>query len=229
MVDIYPDSRSGFNGASAPSILHPLEPLTAEEITAAVTILRTERKLGEHVRFASVSLHEPPKDIVLNFKAGDALRREAFVKLLDNSDGATYEAIVDVTAGNVASWQHIPGVQPSIMLNEFFACEQAVKNHPEFQAALAKRGVTDMSMVMVDPWSAGNYGAPDEQTKRLVRALSWVRIGSAKDNGYAHPIEGVLVEFDLNKCEVVRVIDNGVVPIPAGARQLQRRGRRCAY
>src|SRR6202035_1551343 len=34
------------------------------------------------------------------------------------------------------------------------------------------------------------------------------------DNGYAHPIEGVLVEFDLNKSEVVRVIDSGVVPIP---------------
>lgn len=203
MVDIYPESR-----------LHPLEPLTAEEITAAVTILRTERKLGERVRFVSVSLHEPPKDIVLNFKAGDATRREAFVKLLDNRDGAAYEAIVDVTAGKVASWQHIPGVQPSVMLDEFFECEQTVKDNPEFQAALARRGITDMSMVMVDPWSAGNYGEPNEQTKRLVRALSWVRIGAANDNGYAHPVEGVRVLVDLNQMQVVRVEDDGVIPIP---------------
>ncbi len=35
-----------------PSITrHPLEPLTAEEITTAVNIVRTERNLGEHVRF----------------------------------------------------------------------------------------------------------------------------------------------------------------------------------
>jgi primary-amine oxidase len=214
MVDIYPESRSGLNGASAPSVLHPLEPLTAEEIAAAVNILRTERKLSERVRFASVSLQEPAKDIVLNFKEGDSVQREAFVKLLDNADGATYEAIVDVTAGKVASWQHIPGVQPSVMLDEFFETEQLLKDNPEFQAALAKRGITDMSMVMVDPWSAGNYGAPDEQTKRLVRALTWVRIGDPNDNGYAHPIEGVLAEVDLNKMEVVRIVDNGVVPIP---------------
>lgn len=215
MVDIYPESRSGLHDASA--ALHPLEPLTAEEISAAVSILRSERKLGERVRFVSVSLQEPAKHIVLNFKEGDPVQREAFVKLLDNSDGAAYEAVVDVTEGKVASWQHIPGVQPSVMLDEFFETEQMLKDNAEFQAALAKRGITDMSMVMVDPWSAGNYGAPDEQTKRLVRALSWVRIGDTNDNGYAHPIEGVLAEVDLNKMEVVRIVDTGVVPIPPAA------------
>src|SRR6266849_11086475 len=142
---------------SPTSVLHPLEPLAAEEITAAIQIARTERNLHERVRFASDALHEPPKEAVLNFKQGDPITREAFIILLDNTDGATYEAVVSITEGKVISWRHIPGVQPSIMLDEFFECEQAVKSSPEFQAALRKRGITNFDLLMFDPWSAGNY------------------------------------------------------------------------
>jgi primary-amine oxidase len=213
MVETHHGAGLGFT--HSPSVtLHPLEPLTAEELSAAVSILRTERRLSERVRFVSVVLHEPAKDVVLAFKEGDRIPREAFVRLLDNTDGAAYEAIVDISAGKVTSWQHIPGVQPSIMLDEFFECEQLLKRDPQFQAALARRGITDMDMVMVDPWSAGYYGAEEEPTRRLVRALIWVRIGDPQDNGYAHPIEGVRAIVDLNAMEVVRIDDDGVIPLP---------------
>jgi primary-amine oxidase len=210
MADTYQAIESSI---SPPSILHPLEPLTAEEIAAAVHIVRTERNLHERVRFASVALHEPPKEVVLNFKQGDPVTRAAFIILLDNTDGATYEVVVSITEGKVASWRHIPGVQPSIMLDEFFECEQAVKASPEFQAALRKRGITNFDLLMVDPWSAGSYGGEEEKTQRLSRALSWVR-SDPNDNGYAHPIEGLIAVVDLNKMEVVRVEDYGVVPLP---------------
>jgi len=201
---------------SAP-VLHPLEPLTAEEITSAVQIVRTERVLHERVRFASVTLHEPPKDVVFAFRQGDPITRAAFLILLDNADGATYEVLVSITQGKVTSWRHVPGVQPSIMLDEFFECEQAVKASPEFQAALRKRGITDVDLLMVDPWSAGNYGGTaEESTQRLSRAISWIR-SNPSDNGYAHPIEGVIAVVDLNKMEVVRVEDYGVVPLPPTA------------
>src|SRR5437588_4185237 len=95
--------------------LHPLEPLTAEEIKRAVGILRTERDISEHVRFVSVNLNEPSKEVVLNFHTDDAIEREAFIVLLDSSTGATYEAIVSITGNHVKLWKHIPGVQPSIM------------------------------------------------------------------------------------------------------------------
>jgi primary-amine oxidase len=213
MVETHHGAGLGFT--HSPSVtLHPLEPLTAEELSAAVSILRTERRLSERVRFVSVVLHEPVKDVVLAFKEGDRVPREAFVRLLDNTDGAAYEAIVDVSAGKVTSWQHIPGVQPSIMLDEFFECEQLLKRDPQFQAAMARRGITDMDMVMVDPWSAGYYGAEEEPTRRLVRALIWVRIGDPQDNGYAHPIEGIRAIVDLNALEVVRIDDDGVIPLP---------------
>jgi primary-amine oxidase len=199
--------------ATTVETLHPLEPLSAEEITTAVSIARSERELSQYFRFACVTLNEPPKDFVLNFKPGDKIEREAFIILLDNETGRTYEAIVSLTQEKVTSWQHIPGVQPPIMLDEFIECENAVKACPEFQEAIRKRGIDNPDLVMVDPWSAGNYGIEQENGKRLSRALCWVR-SSPTDNGYARPLEGIVPVVDLNKMEVICVEDHGVVPLP---------------
>ena len=194
-------------------VSHPLEPLTPDEISAAVTIVRSQKSLAESVRFATVTLHEPAKASVLGFKAGDTIEREAFIILLDNATAKTYEAVVSISAGSITSWKHIPGVQPPIMLDEFVACEAAVKANPDFQAAIAKRGITNPDLVMVDPWSAGNYGIAEEEGVRLSRALCWVK-ANPTDHGYARPIEGVIPVVDLNKMEVIRVEDYGVVPLP---------------
>lgn len=192
---------------------HPLDPLTPEEITDAVVTVKAEYNLGEKVRFPMVVLNEPPKDFVLNFQEGDDIEREAFIGILNNEDGLTYEAVVSLKTKTVKSWKQIPDVQPSIMLDEFIECEAAVKASPEFQEAIKKRGITDPSLVMVDPWSAGYYAIEDEKGLRLSRALCWVR-SSPMDNGYARPIEGVIPVVDLNKMEVIRVEDYGVVPLP---------------
>ena len=42
------------------------------------------------------------------------------------------------------------GVQPPIMIDEFTATGERIKDDPAFQAALARRGITDMSRVQVD-------------------------------------------------------------------------------
>ncbi|MEM8809463.1 MAG: primary-amine oxidase [Cyanobacteria bacterium P01_G01_bin.38] len=198
---------------TAVSVSHPLDPLTPEEIEAAVSIVRQEKSLGPTVRFATVTLNEPVKEVVLRFKAGAPVVREAFLILLDNATAKTYEAVVSLSTGQVIRWEHIPDVQPPIMLDEFVECEAAVKANPEFQAAIAKRGITDPDLVMVDPWSAGNYGFEDEAGMRLSRALCWIK-ANLTDNGYARPIEGVIPVVDLNKMEVIRVEDYGVVPLP---------------
>jgi primary-amine oxidase len=74
MVDTH-YGAGGLGLTSSPSMHHPLEPLTAEELGAAVALVREKRQLGGHVRFVSVALHEPPKNIVLNFKEGDQVPR----------------------------------------------------------------------------------------------------------------------------------------------------------
>ena len=192
---------------------HPLDPLTADEILRAVEILNREQDIGARVRYETVVLHEPDKDDVLAYDGTGSLPREAFICLLDNDSRRTYEAIVSLSEDTVKSWKHIPGVQPKIMLDEFYECEQAVKEDPAFKEALAKRGITDVDLVMVDPWSAGNYGIEGEEGMRLSYALCWLRSGP-NDNGYARPIEGVVPVVDLNEMKVLRVIDHGVVPLP---------------
>lgn len=194
------------------SAQHPLDPLTATEIADAVAILRSHRQLGKSIRFVTVVLNEPSKQVVLNFKSGDPIDRQVFIIILDNANGATYESVVSLATSAVVTWKQVLNVQPSIMLDEFIECEAAVKASPKFQAAAKKRGITNLDLVMVDPWSAGNYSI-DEAQRRLSRALCWVR-SSPTDNGYARPIGGLLVMVDLNTMEVIEVEDYGVVPLP---------------
>jgi primary-amine oxidase len=196
------------------TVLHPLEPLSADEISYAVDILRKEQGLSETHRFVSVVLDEPPKDELLAFEAdgGDPPMRRAFALLLDKADGRTYEAVVSLPEARVERWEHIPRVQPQVMLEEFFECEEIVKTSPEVQDALRLRGITEFDGVMVDPWSAGNYG--DEEEGRLLRALAWVKLGGEHDNGYAHPIENLVVYVDMNAKRVAKIEDHGVLPVP---------------
>ena len=51
---------------------------------------------------------------------------------------------------------------------------------------------------------------------RLMRALCFVR-SEPKDNGFARPLDGVVVVFDLNQMKVVRIEDYGVTPLPPEA------------
>jgi Cu2+-containing amine oxidase len=155
----FPDIKSTFTHPG----LHPLEPLSVEEIQAAVAIAKTSRQLGSQFRFPTVVLNEPPKPVVLNFKPGDRIHREAFLILLDNATGATYEAIVSLNEGIVTSWKQIPGVQPNIMADELAECEAAVKAHPEPNSWILKRAGFMTKHLWVTPYHSderyptGNY------------------------------------------------------------------------
>jgi len=197
----------------ADSISHPLEPLVAQEIAAAVALVRASGRIGDQVRFASITLHEPPKECVLNYRVGDPIERQAFIVILDNATNAVSEIVVSITQRSIIRWEHIPGVQPQIMFAEFVACEAACKADPALRAALATRGVTDMDLVMVEPWSAGDYGDVDDRGMRLTRALLFVR-AAPHDNGYARPVEGLVALVDLNAMRIVRLEDTAVVPLP---------------
>jgi primary-amine oxidase len=192
---------------------HPLDPLSASEIERAWEILREARALGPPVRVIFTMLHEPAKKVVLGHRPGDAVERTACVVLVDRAEGKTYEATVSLSDGRVASWEHVPGAQPAIVLDEFVDCEAAVRADPRWQEAMRKRGVTDLSLAMVDSWSAGHFGFPADEGRRLVRALTWVR-RHPQDNGYARPVANLLTVVDLNAMTVLEVVDGGVIPLP---------------
>lgn len=193
---------------------HPLEPLTPTEISRAVEIVRKAQPVDDTWRFVTVTLAEPDKSVAA--RAESSMPRRAFVILINRKKGESFEAYVDLVKGTLDSFELFPaGIQPSITLDEFVECEEAIKKSPEFLAALKKRGTDDVNLVMVDPWSAGMYGTelPEEKGRRLSRALCFVR-SEANDNGYARPLDGVVVIVDLNSMQVLRVEDYGVVPLP---------------
>ncbi len=198
-------------------ITHPLEPLTPQEVQLAIAILRDQGTVTPTTRFVSVSLKEPDKDQVHAFSEGQALARSAFAVLFDNGSNRCFEAVVSLTEQRLVSWQHIPGVQPTMTADEQVECEQAVLASPEFAAALQRQyGIADTRLVMVDIWSAGNYGSEEDRTRRLARPLCFLRTDPT-DNGYARPIEGLRPVVDLNEMRVIRVEEYGHWPLPPGS------------
>jgi primary-amine oxidase len=139
--------------------------------------------------------------------------REAFLVLLTNDDGMTHEAVVSLDEGRLIDWRDVPGVHPAIHIDEFDDAGNAIVADPRFREALAKRGIEDPDMVMVDPWSIGCF---EDGERRLARGLAWLRSDLEGDNGYSRPIGGLVGVVDLNTMEVVRIDDHGVLPVPSG-------------
>src|SRR5262249_45821503 len=139
---------------------HPLDPLSAREIAAALELLARDGKLGEHTRFPYFMLKEPDKRSILAFRPGQPLHRQAQAVLYDTATSRTYDVTIDLTERRIAEYRERPGVQPAVMLSEFDAAPPIVKADPRFRAALERRGITDLDEVTVDIWA---YGTPDDE------------------------------------------------------------------
>ncbi|MEO6957189.1 MAG: tyramine oxidase, partial [Antricoccus sp.] len=193
---------------------HPLEPLSEEEITQASTVTKGADQFTGSTRFVYIELAEPAKDVVAEWTAGSEWDRRAACLLRDPKVKTTAEVTVSLSRNEVVSWRFVDGVQPPMMFEEFMACEEAVRNDSRWQDAMRKRGVEDFSLAMIDPWASGYTGPDDDPAKvRLARPLTFMRT-SEFDNGYARPVEGLIVTVDLDTMTVIDVADHGVVAFP---------------
>ena len=196
---------------------HPLDPLAAAEVAATAAVVRAGDAFRERAggcRFITIALQEPSKEAVLAWEAGGPRPpREAEVVLLDRNRAETVEAVVSLDAGAITAWTVRTGVQPMAVVKELMEAEEVLRLHPEFQAALARRGVTDPGQIQVDAWPAGHFGREEESERRLARGVAFVKPAPG-DNEWAHPVDGVIALVDLNTLEVLRVDDHGVVPVP---------------
>src|SRR3954468_1953161 len=191
--------------------VHPLEPLDADEISRAVEILRAkEDRVEESMLIARVVLDEPTKDEL----GRDGVERRAAITAVPGPGADLLEAVVSLTNDAVTSCVEVHDVRPALLFEESLNAIAAVMENEQWQQAVRKRGVDDLSKVQLDPWPAGCFGVAHENDRRITRVLSYVR-DEPSDNGYARPIEGVLVFVDMATGEVLEVQDHGVVPIPA--------------
>ena len=192
--------------------MHPLDALTAPEIERAASIVRRERST-EDLLFATITLREPDKAVVGTYRPGDPVDREVRCVVVDGPNSIA-EAVVSVTADELRSWRSLPGAKPALLFTEIVDAMGVLHESEEWRDALAKRGITDLSTVQIDPWPAGSFGDAAEDATRLTRVVSYLR-HDPTDNGYAHPIEGLVAVIDLSTRRVVEIVDHGVVPVPA--------------
>ena len=194
---------------------HPLDPLDATEISAAAAILKAYVGLGAAEHFVTITLAEPPKPPDLDFSSVPTPDRQAFVVTYDRAQKLIHEAVVSLTSDVLISRKPVPDRFPSFVMEELFTIEDAVRSDPRWQEAVRKRGLTDFSLAMIDPWPSGYVSATDHPatSPRLCRPLTWMR-SSAGEHGYARPIDGLIVTVDMDAMIVLEVTDHGVTPVP---------------
>ena len=141
---------------------HPLDPLSTEEFRQAAAILRRDQGVGDRWRLASIELREPSKQTVREFEPGGPIIREALVVCWNRDDGQAFKAVVSLTEDRVLSWEPQPGEQPNLTVDEWHEADHALREDPHVIEALARRGITDMSLTFLDTWGYRGALIPDE-------------------------------------------------------------------
>ena len=192
---------------------HPLDPLSSQEIETAVHVVDQHAGLDASAWFETISLAEPDKTELVAYNNGDSIERRAYVCCYEPSANRTWQGIVQLDTAALTDWKHIPGAQARIVSEEFSAADELVKADPRFQDACKLRGITNLEDVLVESWSAGNFGIEAEQGERIAYCYCWL-INDAGDNRYGRPIGNMHPVVDLRRREVIRIDDFGVIDIP---------------
>lgn len=194
----------------AAEVTHPLDPLMAAEYEQVLALLTADGLVDETTMYPIITLQEPDKAFVQAWQTGEAIPRAAFV--IAKQGKQTFEGIINLTDETVDSWEEVVGVQPSVLLTEFFGAQAIVLADEAFQAALQERGIEDFESLFCAPLSVGYYGLPEEEGRRVLRVPCFNVAGG--NNVFARPIEGLHGLVDLDSQELIKIIDTGPRPMP---------------
>ena len=214
----------GGNGAAA-DVLHPLDPITADEIRQAVRTVKASSMCAlpeapGAVRFNTIDAIEPEKKAMLAAAGsssfnGATTHRRVEVKYQIPSEGRAYVAVVATAdrgaseLGVLESCNELVGVQPLLTPDDCFLAEAIVKGDDGVLTLLSERyGMSKAAIadqVTCDPWSIHCAGGETFDTsKRLVQTFLYLRRDGEFDNAYAHPLDALPV-VDLDAGRVVHV------------------------
>jgi primary-amine oxidase len=197
----------------AQSPQHPLDALRTEEYWTVYDVLQASGHLDEDTHYASVLLHEPAKDVVLGWKQGQAVRREADVTLMRK--GVTIEARVDIAGRKLESWKEVPGAQAPIFVSEILGFSDTILSDERVRRALEKRGIKDLNQVECASVPLGYFAFPEQEGHRIAFADCDLLHGVY--HSWGRTIGGLLIEVDLVERKILRVFDDGPVPMPSEA------------
>ena len=204
-------------GAQQPRV-HALDPLSANEITRTVTLLRDAGHLTPQSRFGTITVQPQPKNAPAT--------RAARVIGHDWSRNEGFLAVVDLDRGRVSSWTVVDS-EPPMRLLTIRRAEEIAHADARWVAALRARGI-DTARVSVLVSLPERAKLPREGNDRVVPAFVWLRDGVP--DGYVDQRHQMRVNLTQGRLESFE--DNGA-PIArhrlvGDARARIARGRRCA-
>ena len=193
-------------GSSESTAVHPLDPVSEREMAAAVAAVRADDRVGERLWFWGLTLDEQ--------HARQHGARRATLVVVDSGEHRAWEVDLELADEKAmpTDWRPLDVRRPGISSEEARTAAAACREDPAFRAALARRGIHDVSLVMVDPESIGGFEPEDLAGRRIAWGSVWHRM-NAQDNGYARPVQGVVPIIDLETMTVVRVEDEEPIPI----------------
>ncbi len=197
---------------------HQLDPMTWQEHWTVLEVLRDNGHLDGDTRFSMVNLREPPKQTVLEWKQGQAFTRRAFALVRQKKQ--TFEAVVDLNKRKMLSWRELEGVQPNWLSEEYESMTDTVKEHPDFIAAMERRGITDLTFIDCFVGPPGYFGTAEQKGRRIGH-FSCEQVGGVRNN-WTRQIAGLDVVVDMHEETVLRVVDEGIVPVPSSSADYDR-------
>ena len=197
--------------AGAHAADHPLDPLSYQEIWRSLELIRDAGHMDRETRFSQLTLREPPKREVQAWRPGAAMPRKAYAVVRQGNDA--FEAIVDLAGDRVAAWSPLEGVQPNWTGDDFEAVLDKVLEHPDFLDGLKARGITDTTFLDCSTGPPGYFGTEEERGRRIGNVTCAEPRGVRND--WTRRVEGLSAVVDLESEEVLRVVDDGPVPISA--------------
>lgn len=187
---------------------HPLDALTAREITAVVGVVTADERFKD-VRFQLITLAEPDKANVLSWKPGTPFVRHASVIAVRNTH--VLEAEIDLAAKTILNIVDREGVEVATTVDESSSAVEVARADQRMIAALQLRGITDRDSVDCQPFTAGYFGITEHEGLRLMK-IGCFDTSRSSNNIYGAPIERLYALVDLRAMKVIDVVDQGVVP-----------------
>lgn len=187
------------------------------EIEANVALLRDAGLMTDSTRIAYCGLWEPDKhELFGSLGSGTPYPRRLRTMLLNRDTGEERDVVTDVTAGTVVSDRvldvRVDGRVP-VLISEMTMVESIVHADERWREAMRRRGLTDLTVLRVNPLSAGVDLTPDEQGRRLQRCFTFLQ-KTPDDLPWAHPVDGVTAVVDVISRTVIEVIDYVELPVP---------------
>lgn len=196
-------------------MIHPLEQITLEEISRAVELFKSWDDFDEKTLYSSLSLVEPEKKLLKNLSDNHDVPRVVKILGVDSVQDGGFEALIDLSKNKILEVKRIStAAQVQYSIGEIWEAMQLTTGSQEFQEVMAKRGITDMDSVSLDPWPGGGIRHESiPEGHRSIKTVAFIK-ENLSDNKYAKPVNGVIVHVDLTLKKVAHIEDHGVVPLP---------------